>query len=157
MPMGFYLDCHRDFDKADMLILALEAIEIPEPVPGFVAEIAKEATCLVCVVEHDTHDATWAWWEQRRHTIGDAMFGEPLPIERPKGGVLALHAAGHSAEHDHRHPEETCEWIGGPCWSEVISYLRGDALMPKLIAGGDDLVWVELRTLYDRHLAETGA
>lgn len=52
---------------------------------------------------------------------------------------------------------ETCEWIGGPCWSEVISYLLGDALMPKLIAGGDDLVWVELRTLYDRHLAETGA
>jgi len=99
-------------------------------------------------------DETWEWWEMRRHTIGDTMFGWPLPVERPKGGVLALHASAYSPEHAYRGPEEACEWLGGPCWSEIISYLAGDKLMPRLITDGDEAVWIELRTLYDRHLAE---
>lgn len=73
--MGFYLDCHRDFDKAEMLILALEAVEIPAPVfdaredpltslPRFVAGLG-ENQCLVAVVETDTHDAAAVAFDDR--------------------------------------------------------------------------------------------
>jgi hypothetical protein len=97
---------------------------------------------------------TWAWWEKRRHTPGDAMYGHPRPDSKPVGGGLFLHAATFSSEHDHRIVHEQCEWVAGPCWTEVISYLRGNALMARLIAKGDRAVWAELRTLYDRHLAQ---
>jgi hypothetical protein len=97
---------------------------------------------------------TWAWWEKRRHMPGDAMYGHPRPDSKPFGGGLFLHAATFSSEHDHRVVHEPCEWVAGPCWTEIISYQRGDALMARLIAKGDRAVWMELRMLYDRHLAE---
>lgn len=63
--MGFYLDCKRDFDKAQILILALEAVEIAEPSEAFFLSGLAPETCLVCVVEHDTHDAAGIAFDER--------------------------------------------------------------------------------------------
>jgi len=62
--MGFYLDCHRDFDKAEMLILALDAKEVSEPDRELWQAIPQDY-CAVCVVEYDTHDAAGIVFDER--------------------------------------------------------------------------------------------
>lgn len=97
---------------------------------------------------------TWEWWAKRRDTPGDSMFGQPMPDSVPKSGLVTLHAAATSREHENRRLHDTCDWVDGPCWSEILSCGWGDALLTTLIAEGDGPVWPRLREFYDRYLAE---
>ena len=73
-------------------------------------------------------------------------------LYKPIGATVYYH--GPKPNHDGDEPVDDCQYIGGPCYSDV-SFMNGEDLLEALIRGGDKGVWDYMEGQYRTHLDRT--